>query len=385
MSSLFIDAVSGFTQGVQEAGATIQKGQEQQVAAAWKNRELAMKQELQDEKLAGLRQARSIKDLTLSEMQKDISLKDKKRSLISGELDLKSKISNIKNQYRVSDRAANVIYQQRDAFTDEGLQLFTDWAKEFDAGSSFFGGAQGGAKRGSKPSDIEYTDVVKLAKDDTALAESVQGARKTLNILQAELEVEDPASPTASRLRAKVADQQELIQVLESNHGKVRSIFQAVSSGDMNPSVAASESEAFRLSAESFNAAARAKREKQEAKNRALEEELSGGLDPVVEPIPEPLETPEFQGLQELSPSDVNRVAGDVILDVAKKLNVKPTPEALELLKQTGTEFMTMEMLREKAEEILLKTQPKEREARSLFQDRAPLDVEVIGSGTIMR
>ena len=60
MSELFLNAVAGFNQGAKEAGAVIQQGQMQQVEAAWKNRELANKEEMQAEQITSLRESRKL-------------------------------------------------------------------------------------------------------------------------------------------------------------------------------------------------------------------------------------------------------------------------------------------------------------------------------------
>jgi hypothetical protein len=68
MSQMFLDALTGFTQGAQQAGAVMAQGQAQQVDAAWKNRALAM----QDEKL-GMERTRLSDSLLSSEQARSIA------------------------------------------------------------------------------------------------------------------------------------------------------------------------------------------------------------------------------------------------------------------------------------------------------------------------
>jgi hypothetical protein len=62
MSQMFIDAMAGFTAGAQEAGATVQQAQLRQADAAWKNRDLALREELQKENLESSKQVRSLRE-----------------------------------------------------------------------------------------------------------------------------------------------------------------------------------------------------------------------------------------------------------------------------------------------------------------------------------
>jgi hypothetical protein len=60
MSQMFIDVMEGVNAGMASAGNTIQQAQMQQVNAGWKNRDLAMKEELQSEQITSLRQSRDL-------------------------------------------------------------------------------------------------------------------------------------------------------------------------------------------------------------------------------------------------------------------------------------------------------------------------------------
>jgi len=92
MSQLFIDAVAGGLQGLQQYQTEKKVEEKEQYNRDLVERKMAMEQARLDESLATSRQVRSIKDLTMAEMQKDIPLKDVQRRLQGKQLETQEKL-----------------------------------------------------------------------------------------------------------------------------------------------------------------------------------------------------------------------------------------------------------------------------------------------------
>lgn len=131
MSELFLNAVSGMNAGLKQAGAIIQQGQMQQVDAAWKNRELANKEELQAEQITSLRQSR---DLAADQFtfQKEESGKNRKLTEDQFEFQKNEAKANRDFAQKKFDKDVEVIDQQlaNGKISRQEAELKLDLAKQ---------------------------------------------------------------------------------------------------------------------------------------------------------------------------------------------------------------------------------------------------------------
>jgi len=130
MSNLFINAITGINQGIKEFEAKKEADEEKQYERELIERKLAMEQARLDDSLATSRQARSIKDLTLSEMQKDISLKDKQRAM--EDLTLTEQKERMESSKPIRDEIFNYELEQKRPWFNRLSQETKDSIFNFD-------------------------------------------------------------------------------------------------------------------------------------------------------------------------------------------------------------------------------------------------------------
>ena len=92
MSQMFLDALTGFTQGAQQAGAVIAQGQAQQVDAAWKNRKLANQERALDEQLLTSQQNRTQSAERFTQEKGGYELQTAQRNLMGEKVATESKV-----------------------------------------------------------------------------------------------------------------------------------------------------------------------------------------------------------------------------------------------------------------------------------------------------